>query len=204
MESTRLLQQGLETMGIQVFPVQQTSLLDYLALMRKWNHAYNLTAINDPEQMVIRHLLDSLSILPFIGASPVLDVGSGAGLPGIPLAIALPQFNFVLLDNNGKKTRFMTQAKIELGLQNIEVVHSRIEDFQPKTPLAIVTCRAFAALNTILDSTRHLVTSNTRVLAMKAKAEMHELPVGYAQVASHDLYVAFLDEPRILIEIKKS
>lgn len=203
MESARLLQQGLQTMGIQLSPAQQSSLLDYLALMRKWNQAYNLTAIVDPEQMVIRHLLDSLSILPFIGASPVLDVGSGAGLPGIPLAIALPQHTFILLDSNGKKTRFLTQAKIDLGLKNVEVVHNRIENFQPKQPVAIITCRAFAALDAILDSTRHLVTSNTRVLAMKAKEESTELPAGYEQVASHELYVAFLDEPRLLIEIKK-
>lgn len=203
METERLLQQGLEAMGIQLSPVQQSRLLDYLVLIRKWNKAYNLTAITDPEQMVIRHLLDSLSILPFIGASPVLDVGSGAGLPGIPLAIALPQHEFILLDNNGKKTRFLTQVKIELGLKNVEVVHNRIESFHPKQPVAIVTCRAFAALNTILDSTRHLVTSNTRVLAMKAKEETNGLPAGYEQVASHELYVAFLDEPRLLIEIKK-
>lgn len=190
-------------MGIQLSPAQQSSLLDYLALMRKWNQAYNLTAITDPEQMVIRHLLDSLSILPFIGESPVLDVGSGAGLPGIPLAIALPQRSFILLDSNGKKTRFLTQAKIDLGLKNVEVVHNRIENFQPKQPVAIVTCRAFAALDTILDSTRHLVTSNTRILAMKAKEEKTVLPAGYEQVGSHELYVAFLDEPRCLIEIKR-
>jgi len=203
MEDARLLQQGLETMGIQLSPAQQASLLDYLALMRKWNRAYNLTSITDSEQMVIRHLLDSLSILPFIGSSPVLDVGSGAGLPGIPLAIALPQYHFILLDSNGKKTRFLTQARIDLGLHNVEVVHARVEDFQPKLPLAIVTCRAFAALAAILDSTRHLITSTTRVLAMKAKEEDTELPAGYEQVASHQLDVAFLDEPRRLIEIKR-
>ena len=202
-ENQKLLKQGLETMGINLSPEQQTRLLDYLALMRKWNKAYNLTAVTDPEQMVIRHLLDSLSILPFIGESPVLDVGSGAGLPGIPLAIALPQHTFILLDSNGKKTRFLTQARIDLGLKNVEVVHSRIEDFQPKQAIAIVTCRAFAALDAILDSTRHLVTSTTRILAMKAKQEATELPAGYEQVASHQLDVAFLDEPRCLIEIKR-
>jgi 16S rRNA (guanine527-N7)-methyltransferase len=202
MESERLLQQGLHTMGIVLSASQQASLLDYLALMTKWNRAYNLTAITDAEQMVIRHLLDSLSILPFIGESPVLDVGSGAGLPGIPLAIALPHHDFILLDSNGKKTRFLTQAKIDLGLNNVQVVHSRIEDFQPPQPVAIVTCRAFAALDAILDSTRHLVTSTTRILAMKAKQEQGTLPAGYEQVAIHELDVAFLNEPRRLIEIK--
>jgi len=203
MESEDLLQQGLQTMGLNLTGAQQSRLMDYLALMRKWNKAYNLTAVTDPEQMVIRHLLDSLSIAPFIGSSPVLDVGSGAGLPGIPLAIALPQHHFILLDSNGKKTRFLTQARIDLGLKNVEVVHARVEDFEPKLPVAIVTCRAFAALGAILDSTRHLLTSTTRVLAMKAKQEDTELPAGYEQVASHELYVAFLDEPRRLIEIKR-
>jgi 16S rRNA (guanine527-N7)-methyltransferase len=203
MESEDLLQQGLQTMGMNLSGAQQTSLMDYLALMRKWNRAYNLTAVTDPEQMVIRHLLDSLSILPFIGSSPVLDVGSGAGLPGIPLAIALPQHDFILLDSNGKKTRFLTQARIDLGLKNVQVVHARVEDFVPKLPVAIVTCRAFAALDAILDSTRHLVTSTTRILAMKAKQEDIELPAGYEQVAIHQLDVAFLDEPRLLIEIKR-
>ena len=189
-------------MGLELSAQQQTSLLDYLALMRKWNKAYNLTAINDLEQMVIRHLLDSLSILPFIGSSPVLDVGSGAGLPGIPLAIALPHQQFILLDSNGKKIRFLTQAKIDLALKNIDIVHARVEDFQPTAPIAVVTCRAFAALNAILDSTRHLLTSTSRVLAMKAKQEDTKLPAGYEQVAVHELEVAFLDEPRLLIEIK--
>lgn len=201
-ENQKLLKQGLEIMGINLSPEQQTRLLDYLALMRKWNQAYNLTSITDPEQMVIRHLLDSLSILPFIGSSPVLDVGSGAGLPGIPLAIALPQHTFILLDSNGKKTRFLTQAKIDLGLKNIQVVHSRVENFHPQHSIAIVTCRAFAALDAILDSTRHLVTSSTRVLAMKAKEEQVSLPAGYEQAASYELDVAFLDEPRRLIEIR--
>ena len=204
METERLLQQGLETMGLDVSVAQQARLMEYLALMRKWNKAYNLTAITDLEQMVIRHLLDSLSILPFIGSSPVLDVGSGAGLPGIPLAIALPGQHFILLDSNGKKTRFLTQSKIDLGLKNVDIVHTRVEEFQPEVPLAIVTCHAFAALDTILDSTRHLLTSATRILAMKAKQEHVILPEGYEQVASHQLAVAFLDEARLLIEIKMS
>ena len=198
------LKTGLNQMGLTIAPEPQGQLMAYLHMMRKWNQAYNLTAITDLEQMVIRHLLDSLSILPFIGSSPVLDVGSGAGLPGIPLAIALPGQHFILLDSNGKKTRFLTQSKIDLGLKNVDIVHARVEEFQPEVPLAIVTCRAFAALDTILDSTRHLLTSATRILAMKAKQEHVILPEGYEQVASHQLAVAFLDEARLLIEIKMS
>ena len=172
--------------------------------MLKWNKAYNLTAIRELDSMVIRHVLDSLSILPFINQSPILDVGTGAGLPGIPLALCLPDHQFVLLDSNGKKTRFLTQAKIELGIENIEVIHSRIEDYQPDYRFEMITCRAFAALNTILDLTQHLVTSSTRVMAMKGKEEMPVLAEGYTQLAQHELQVPWLDEERRLIEIQKA
>jgi len=149
-------------------------------------------------------VLDSLSILPYINQSPVLDVGTGAGLPGIPLALCLPDYQFVLLDSNGKKTRFLTQVKIELGIENIEVIHSRIEDYKPDFRFEMITCRAFAALNTILDLTQHLVTSSTRVMAMKGKEEMPVLAEGYTQLAQHELQVPWLDEERRLIEIQKA
>ena len=203
MEAEARLQQGLEKMGLEVSPEIQQRLLAYLQLMQKWNRAFNLTAIRDLDQMVIRHLLDSLSLLPHIDRSPVLDVGTGAGLPGIPLALCLPDKKFVLLDSNGKKTRFLTQVKIELAIENIEVIHSRVEDYQPDTSFGIITCRAFAALNTILERTQHLVTSTTRILAMKGREEMPELAAGYEQVCSHELKVAWLEEERHLIEIKQ-
>ena len=203
MEAELRLQQGLEKMGLDVSPEIQQRLLAYLQLMQKWNRAFNLTAIRDLDQMVIRHLLDSLSLLPHIDRSPVLDVGTGAGLPGIPLALCLPDKKFVLLDSNGKKTRFLTQVKIELAIENIEVIHSRVEDYQPDTSFGIITCRAFAALNTILERTQHLVTSTTRILAMKGREEMPELAAGYEQVCSHELKVAWLEEERHLIEIKQ-
>ena len=204
MQAEHRLAQGLCRMGLEISETTQSQLLNYLLLMQKWNKAYNLTAIRDLDQMVIRHLLDSLSVLPFVDNDPVLDVGTGAGLPGIPLALCLPDKKFVLLDSNGKKTRFLTQVKIELGIENIEVIHSRIEDYQPGYPFAIVTCRAFAALNTILDLTQHLVTSSTRILAMKGKEEPPALPTGFEQVDSHELKVAWLEEERHLIEIRKS
>ncbi len=173
----------------------------YLHLMQKWNRAYNLTAIRELDDMVIKHLLDSLSILPYIDQSPILDVGTGAGLPGIPLALCLPDHQFVLLDSNGKKTRFLTQVKIELGIENIDIIHSRIEEYQSDTGFEIITCRAFAALNTILDRTQHLVTSTTRIMAMKGKEAMPELAKGYCQQAVYKLQVPWLDEERHLIEI---
>ena len=204
MQAEIRLQQGITKLGLDVTVEAQEKLIAYLQLMLKWNKAYNLTAIRELDSMVIRHLLDSLSILPFINQSPVLDVGTGAGLPGIPLALCLPDYQFVLLDSNGKKTRFLTQAKIELGIENIEVIHSRIEDYKPDFRFEMITCRAFAALNSILDLTQHLVTSSTRVMAMKGKEEMPELAEGYAQLAQHELQVPWLDEERRLIEIQKA
>ena len=202
MEASSRLTQGLEKMGIVLSTDVCAAQIAYLEMMQKWNRAFNLTAIRDMDQMVIRHLLDSLSILPFIEASPILDVGTGAGLPGIPLALARPEFDFVLLDSNGKKTRFLTQVKIELGIENIEIIHSRVEDYRPGKTFSIVTCRAFAALNTILDRTQHLLTSETRILAMKGKQEMPDLDSGFKQVDSHPLQVAWLNEERQLIEIR--
>lgn len=201
MESHQRLQQGLGKLGLDIPKATQQALLDYLQLMLKWNKAYNLTAIRELDDMIIRHLLDSLSIMPHVDRGPVLDVGTGAGLPGIPLALCLPDYPFVLLDSNGKKTRFLTQAKIELGIENIEVIHSRIEAYEASESPAIITCRAFAALNTILDRTQHLVTSGTRIMAMKGKEEMPALAQGYQQQAAHKLQVPWLDEERHLIEI---
>ncbi|MGE5624077.1 MAG: 16S rRNA (guanine(527)-N(7))-methyltransferase RsmG, partial [Bacillota bacterium] len=116
---------GLASLGAALPPGGETSLLRYVELLLQWNKAYNLTSIRDPEEMLTKHVLDSLSILPFVDASPVLDVGSGAGLPGIPLAVARPDLKFTLLDSNGKKTRFMTHAAAALTLKNVDVVQAR-------------------------------------------------------------------------------
>ena len=196
------LEQGLQMMELTISSETQLALMDYLRLMQKWNKAYNLTAIRDIDQMVIRHLLDSLAVLPYINSGPVLDVGTGAGLPGIPLALAQPENKFYLLDSNGKKTRFLTQVKIELGIENIEVIHSRVEDFRPDMTFEIVICRAFAALNTILERTQHLVTSTTRILAMKGKDDLPPLVDGFKQRDSHQLNIAWLDEERRLLDIR--
>ncbi|MCW8935215.1 MAG: 16S rRNA (guanine(527)-N(7))-methyltransferase RsmG [Gammaproteobacteria bacterium] len=204
MQAEKRLELGLEQLAIDISEQKQQKLLDYLQLMIKWNKAYNLTSIRELDSMVIRHVLDSLSILPFINNSPVLDVGTGAGLPGIPLAICLPDCQFVLLDSNGKKTRFLTQCKIDLKLENVDIIHSRVEDYQPGYGFEIITCRAFAALNTILDRTQHLLTSTTRVLAMKGKDELPDLIGGYEQLAQHSLQVPWLEEDRQLIEICRS
>ncbi len=167
----RQLSEGLKTMGLSLSASQQQALVDYLALLLKWNRAYNLTAVRDPRQMVSRQLLDSLSILPWIRGPRVLDVGTGAGLPGIPLAIALPGFEFLLLDSNGKKTRFVQQAVIELGLPNVEVRQARVEQLADACGFDTITSRAFADLHEMLDLTGHLRAPDGQWAAMKSGLE---------------------------------
>ncbi|QGZ32590.1 16S rRNA (guanine(527)-N(7))-methyltransferase RsmG [Stutzerimonas stutzeri] len=178
------LTNGASLLGIDLNETQQGQLLAYLALLIKWNKAYNLTAVRDPAEMVSRHLLDSLSVAPHVaqGGSRWLDVGSGGGMPGIPLAILFPEHSFTLLDSNGKKTRFLTQVKLELKLANLEVVHSRVEQFRPARPFAGITSRAFSALSDFADWTRHLGDLDTRWLAMKGVQpddELQALPADF-------------------------
>ncbi|MCQ4321772.1 16S rRNA (guanine(527)-N(7))-methyltransferase RsmG [Stutzerimonas stutzeri] len=163
------LKQGASLLGVDLGSTQQQQLLAYLTLLNKWNKAYNLTAVRDPAEMVSRHLLDSLSVMPQAapGGARWLDVGSGGGMPGIPLAIMFPERNFTLLDSNGKKTRFLTQVKLELKLANVELVHSRVEQFTPAQPFTDITSRAFSSLEDFANWTRHLSDSATRWLAMK-------------------------------------
>jgi 16S rRNA (guanine527-N7)-methyltransferase len=173
------LQLGLHDMGLTLDADQQRRLLDYLALLLKWNRAYNLTAVRDPALMVRRHLLDSLSIAPFVDRGPVLDVGTGAGLPGIPLAIAVPGFAFTLIDTNGKKTRFVQQAAGELALGNVEVVRERVEAFERPAHYALILSRAFATLADMVAGTQRLLAADGSWLAMKGAAphaEIHDLP----------------------------
>jgi 16S rRNA (guanine527-N7)-methyltransferase len=169
------LQQGLSRMGLKLDQTRQQKLLDYLALLAHWNRTFNLTAIRDPTEMVSRQLLDSLSILPLVRGPRVLDVGTGPGLPGIPLAITRPDFRFVLLDSNGKKTRFVRQAKMELGLENLEVVQERVELWRPEQRFDTVTARAFAPLPKMVDLTTGLVGESGLLLAMKGAVPQEEI-----------------------------
>lgn len=201
------LASGLHALGLSLTPAVQEKLLDYVALLGKWNTAYNLTAVRDPAGMVTRHLLDSLAINAFLRGRRVLDVGSGAGLPGIPLAVANPDRQFVLLDSNGKKIRFMIQAAATLGLRNVEVVQSRAEDFRPTEPFATVVSRAFAALSDFLQLTSHLGGADGRWLAMKGDVptqEMDRLPAGFRVEAVHTLDVPGLQAARCVVEIVKT
>ena len=161
------LRRGLDRMGLALSQAQQQQLTQYLSLLLKWNRAFNLTAVRDPSDMVSRHLLDSLSILTLLQGTRILDVGTGPGLPGIPLAIARPDSTFVLLDSNGKKTRFVRQVKMQLTLQNVEVIQGRVEAYRSHIPFDTLVCRAFAPLQKILSLTSHLLSEQALLLAMK-------------------------------------
>lgn len=199
------LQTGIARLELVLDGRQQAQLLDYLLLLEKWNSAYNLSGIRDAERMVAYHLLDSLAIAPFIAkAMTVLDVGTGGGLPGIPLAICYPDKSFLLLDSNGKKTRFLFQVKTELGLGNVTVIHDRVEAFQSSRQIDIVLCRAFAPLDRMLQQTGHLLHDNSRVLAMKGQlpaGEIAALPADFVVASTHDIAVPGVEGSRHLIEI---
>ena len=171
------LSTGARQLGVELSEAQHAQLLAYLALLIKWNKAYNLTAVRNPDEMVSRHLLDSLSVMPFIHSDSErwLDVGSGGGMPGIPLAILHPHKQVTVLDSNGKKTRFLTQVKLELKLDNLQVIHSRVEAFQPEQPFSGIVSRAFSSMENFTNWTRHLGDAQTQWLAMKGLHPADEL-----------------------------
>ena len=161
--------EGAQQLGVILTEQQQQQLLQYLGLLIKWNKAYNLTAVRNPDEMVSRHLLDSLSVVQYVEqyGNDWLDVGSGGGMPGVPLAIIFPERKFTLLDSNGKKTRFLTQVKLELKLDNLEVIHNRVEAFTPERVFSGIISRAFSSLEDFTNWTRHLGDANSYWLAMK-------------------------------------
>ncbi|QFY44685.1 16S rRNA (guanine(527)-N(7))-methyltransferase RsmG [Candidatus Methylospira mobilis] len=198
------LAEGLEIMSLSCDRDRQKRLLDFLALLRKWNRVYNLTRITRPDAMVDLHLLDSLAVLPHLSGADVLDVGTGAGLPGIPLAIASPERSFTLLDSNGKKTRFVQQALIELGLKNAVVVQARVEEFAAPAGggYDTILTRAFASLPEIFEKTKHLLRPGACILALKGQASDEEIRTltGFsAQIIALD--IAGLSAERHLIRI---
>lgn len=163
------LTQGAEQLKVALTEQQQELLLQYFGLLIKWNKAYNLTAVRNPDEMVSRHLLDSLSVVNDVAqyGEHWLDVGSGGGMPGVPLAIMFPERKFTLLDSNGKKTRFLTQVKLELKLDNLEVIHRRVEAYTPEQAFSGIISRAFSSLEDFTNWTRHLGDQATHWLAMK-------------------------------------
>lgn len=201
------LAQGLLTLGIELAPTAEQRLLDYLALLAKWNRTYRLTAVDQPSLAVSHHLLDSLILLRFVEAPALLDVGSGGGLPGIPLAIARPGLRVVLLEANGKKAAFLRQAAIELKLRNVAVHCGRVETYQPDSAFALIVARAFADLPTLVALSRHLLAADGHWLAMKGicpQAEMAHLPAGVQVDGVHRVVVPGLAGERHVIMMSTS
>ena len=199
-----LLEQGLAALALPA-PLSEP-LLAYLDELLKWNAAYNLTSVREPEAMVTRHLLDSLVLQAHI-RGPLLDVGSGAGLPGIPLAIANPDLAVTVLDSNGKKARFLRHAVRVLKLDNVAVVEARVEDYRPERPFAAITSRAFTALRDFFSLTEHLLAADGHWLAMKGKLDPQEtqhLPAGVGIVDIKPLTVPGLAEARHLVIAARS
>jgi 16S rRNA (guanine527-N7)-methyltransferase len=192
---------GLTQMGLEATPEQQLKLLDYLALLRKWNGTYNLTAIRDPEQMVSNHLLDSLAVLPYLWPQRWLDVGCGAGLPGLVLAVMRPEWSFTLLDSNSKKIGFVQQAAIELGLNNVEVRCERVERWQAKQKFDGIISRAFAEAVDFVALTRHLLAEGGHWAAMKGapEPELARLPADVLVERVITLQVPGLEAARSLV-----
>ncbi|WP_417225812.1 16S rRNA (guanine(527)-N(7))-methyltransferase RsmG [Amphritea sp.] len=170
-----LLEQQCQQIDLQLSDEQYEQLLKYHALLVKWNKTFNLTAVRSPEEMISRHLIDSLSVLPYIDVERLIDVGSGPGLPGIPLAICRPDLPITLLDSNIKKSRFQFQAKAELGLDNVDVIHERVEKYTPDVLFDGVISRAFASLQDMLHWTSHLCASEGVFLAMKGMYPVEEI-----------------------------
>ena len=198
------LESGLLRLGLQLTQHQCETLRGYLALLIKWNRAFNLTAIRDPAQMVSRQLLDSLSILPYIKGPRIIDVGTGAGLPGVPLAVAKPNWTFTLLDSNGKKTRFVKQVRNELTLDNLVVVQDRAERFADPNGYDTVTSRAFASLADVIACTQHLLAPDGIWVAMKGPAAGGEREALPSNVSAEviDLRVPGLAEERRAVVCK--
>ncbi|MCB1645888.1 MAG: 16S rRNA (guanine(527)-N(7))-methyltransferase RsmG [Pseudomonadales bacterium] len=200
-ESLARIQSGLADIGIGFSAGMSQQLNDFLHRLATWNSKFNLTAVRDVAEMIPLHLLDSLAVADHITGDTVIDVGSGGGLPGIPLAILFPDKQFTLLDSNGKKTRFLEQMRIELALTNVRVVHERVEKYQGSYDHVI--CRAFTELGNLVSLTSHLLNHHGTILAMKGKLN-ETLPAGEYQVQTLKISVPTLMAERHLIIIKKN
>jgi 16S rRNA (guanine527-N7)-methyltransferase len=204
MSLARQLAQGVSDLGLALPAGTQERLLAYLGLLQKWNRVYNLTAVRDAQRMVSQHLLDCLAVVPHLDAETFLDVGSGAGLPGIPLALALPDARMTLLDSNHKKAAFLRQAVTELKLANCEVVCARVESWRPRHGFAVVISRAFSDLGEFVTVAGGHVAPGGRVVAMKGVhpyEEIAQLPHGWEVLEVASLQIPGLRAHRHLVEI---
>ncbi len=206
MTASLLLHQGLLSLSQQHpgpdYLATETRLTQYLDLLNRWNGKFNLTAIKDREEQVSKHLLDSLAVAAFVEDSELLDVGTGAGFPGIPLAVLFPSLNVLLLDSNSKKTRFLTEVKAQLKLDNVQVLHSRVEAIKDRR-FEQVICRAFSPLPDLLPKVAHVIEQRGRLLAMLGQSPKHAEPdqLGARACELHSLNVPQLEESRHLMVV---
>lgn len=201
------LKEGTVALGLPFSDNVFEALDVYLQLLIKWNGSFNLSGISNPDEMVSKHLLDSLAISPFITGKLIADIGTGAGLPGIPLAIANPDKHFILVDSNGKKTRFLFQAKLALKLKNITIENCRIEHYQSNQQIDIVLSRAFSSLSDMANKSAHLLAEDGFLLAMKGRypeQEIDELTEGFLVAKVNKLQIPGEDAERHLVEIRRS
>lgn len=193
-----LLEKSLKQFNLQTY---SEPLMKYLLLLQKWNKAYNLTAIRDLKTMISKHILDSVAITSWIHGTHIIDVGSGAGLPGIPLAVCMPDKTFTLLDSNGKKTRFLAEVKRQLKLDNVEVVQFRVEDYRPTQAFDTVLSRAFSTIQHMINWTEHLVAAKGIWLAMKGLYPENELTAVDYPFKVERYHVAEIDGERCCVII---
>ncbi len=195
----------LDEAGISLTDHQKTQLVAYVDMLNKWNKAYNLTSVRDPNEMLVRHILDSIVVAPHLQGERFIDVGTGPGLPGIPLSIVRPECQFTLLDSLGKRVRFLKQVQHELKLENITPVQSRVEAFPAEPPFDGVISRAFASLNDMVSWCHHLPAEQGRFYALKGvmpEEEIAQLPAGYSVESAIKLKVPQLEGERHLVIIK--
>jgi len=199
------LAEGLESLGARLASGAEERLLAYLALVEKWNRVYSLTAVRDPGSMLQQHLLDSLAVLPYLSGTRVLDVGSGAGLPGIPMAIALPEARVTLIDANHKKSAFLRQAVIELNLDNVHVICQRVEQWRPEAPFDVVISRAFSDLGQFIELAGRLCARDGVLAAMKGvypHEELSQIPAGFRLSEVIALQIPGLSASRHLVIVR--
>ncbi|MEP0355549.1 MAG: 16S rRNA (guanine(527)-N(7))-methyltransferase RsmG [Paraglaciecola sp.] len=205
-ELLTILNKSIRSTALEVTEYQKKLLIDYILMIHRWNKAFNLTSIREPEKMVIKHIVDSIVVAPYLDKIRYIDVGTGPGLPGIPLAIMCPEKHFILLDSLGKRVRFMKQVAHELNIKNIEPIQSRVEDYIPTFKIDGVLSRAFASLKDMLHWCQHLVDSHGVYLALKGQLpldELEELPSSFTLQETIKLDVPGLDGERHIVKIKK-
>jgi len=206
MDLLQQLQKMLALTELEVTDYQQNQLVQLVELLNKWNKAYNLTSVRDPSQMLVKHIMDSIVVSPYLQGNRLIDVGTGPGLPGLPLAILNPDKKFVLLDSLGKRLSFIRQAVLALGLKNVEFIQSRVEEYQPEEKFDVVLSRAFASLQDMLFWCKHLPKETGLFLALKGqfpKQEIAQLDKTFEFIESISLHVPNLEGERCLVKVKR-